>query len=99
MAEIKISLDEVSQAAKRLRVLNASMYEELNSMKTEMNALNADWISDASQEIRSHFNLFAHRFENERERIEEYAGFLDLTVESYEALESSIASNASGMQY
>jgi uncharacterized protein YukE len=98
MSDIRISLDEVSASAQRLRSLNTSMYDELNTMKTEMNALNAAWVSDASEEIRTRFNMFANRFESERERIEEYARFLDLTVESYEALESSIKSNASGMQ-
>lgn len=99
MADIKISLDQVSEAAQKLRSLNTSMYEELNQMKTDMNLLNGSWISDGSDEIRARFNQFANRFESERERIEEYARFLDLTVESYEALESSITSNASGMQY
>lgn len=98
MADIKISLDDVSHSASQLRSLNASMDEQLLTMKNEMNALDASWVSDASQEIRTHFNMFAARFEKERERIEEYARFLDLTVESYEALESSITSNASGMQ-
>jgi Proteins of 100 residues with WXG. len=99
MSDIRISFDEVRNAAERLRSLNASMYDELNAMQADMNGLNVSWISDGSEEIRSRFTQFANRFESEREKIEEYARFLDLTVESYEALESSIKSNASGMQY
>ena len=99
MANIHISLDEVKQAADELRSLNAAMFEELSDMQKEMNLLDASWISDSSQEIRARFHLLANRFESERERIDEYARFLDLTVESYESLESSITSNASGMQY
>jgi|LAHS01.1.fsa_nt_gb methyl-accepting chemotaxis protein len=99
MSDIRISLDQVSETAEKLRSLNQSMYDELNQMKTDMNLLNSSWVSDGSDEIRTRFNMFANRFETERERIEEYARFLDLTVESYEALESSITSNASGMQY
>lgn len=99
MSDICISLDQVSETAEKLRSLNQSMYDELNQMKTDMNLLNSSWVSDGSDEIRTRFNMFANRFETERERIEEYARFLDLTVESYEALESSITSNASGMQY
>lgn len=98
MSDIRISFDEVRESAARLRQLNQSMYDELNTMRTEMNSLNVSWISDASEEIRIKFNLFANRFESERERIEEYARYLDLTVESYESLESSITANASGMQ-
>jgi len=99
MNDIRISFDEVSNAAQRLRSVNASMYDELNAMRANMNALNLSWISDGAEEIRSRFMQFANRFESEREKIEEYAHFLDLTVESYEALESSIQSNASSMQY
>lgn len=99
MANIHISLDEVKQAADELRSLNAAMFEELSDMQKEMNLLDASWISDSSQEIRARFHLLANRFESERERIDEYARFLNLTVESYESLESSITSNASGMQY
>ena len=99
MSDICISLDQVSETAEKLRSLKQSMYDELNQMKTDKNLLNSTWVSDGSDEIRTRFNMFANRFETERERIEEYARFLDLTVESYEALESSITSNASGMQY
>lgn len=99
MADIRISFDEVRDRAQQIRNLNNAMYEELNAMKGNINLLNGSWISDGSEEIRTRFNMFANRFESEREKIEEYARFLDLTVESYEALESSITSNASGMQY
>lgn len=99
MAQLRISFDEVKDKAQIIRSLNQAMYEELSQMKTNMNLLDGSWISDGSEEIRTRFNQFANRFETERERIEEYARFLDLTVESYEALESSITSNASSMQY
>ena len=98
MANIQISLQEVQDTANQLRSLNMLMDEELNAMKSEMNRLDSSWISDGSLEIRNKFNLFSSRFEKQRETINQYAKFLDLAVSSYDTLETTITSNASGMQ-
>lgn len=99
MANISISLQEVSDTANKLRSLNQMMDEELQQMKREMNLLNGTWISDGSQEIRNRFQLFSMRFEKQKATIDQYARFLDLAVSSYDTLETTITSNASGMQY
>ena len=98
MANIQISLQEVQDTANQLRSLNMLMDEELNAMKSEMNRLDSFWISDGSLEIRNKFNLFSSRFEKQKETINQYAKFLDLAVSSYDTLETTITSNASGMQ-
>lgn len=98
MANIQISLQEVQDAANQLRSLNMLMDEELNAMKSEMNRLDSSWISDGSLEIRNKFNLFSSRFGKQKETINQYAKFLDLAVSSYDTLETTITSNASGMQ-
>lgn len=98
MANIQISLQEVQDTANQLRSLNMLMDEELNAMKSEMNCLDSSWISDGSLEIRNKFNLFSSRFEKQKETINQYAKFLDLAVSSYDTLETTITSNASGMQ-
>ena len=98
MANIQISLQEVQDTANQLRSLNMLMDEELNAMKSEMNRLDSSWISDGSLEIRNKFNLFSSRFEKQKETIKQYAKFLDLAVSSYDTLETTITSNASGMQ-
>lgn len=98
MANIQISLQEVQDTANQLRSLNMLMDEELNAMKSEMNRLDSSWISDGSLEIRNKFNLFSSRFEKQKETINQYAKFLDLAVSSYYTLETTITSNASGMQ-
>ena len=98
MANIQISLQEVQDTANQLRSLNMLMGEELNAMKSEMNRLDSSWISDGSLEIRNKFNLFSSRFEKQKETINQYAKFLDLAVSSYDTLETTITSNASGMQ-
>lgn len=98
MATIHISLQEVQDTANQLRSLNMLMDEELNAMKSEMDRLDSSWISDGSLEIRNKFNLFSSRFEKQKETINQYAKFLDLAVSSYDTLETTITSNASGMQ-
>ncbi len=98
MANIQISLQEVQDTANQLRSLNMLMDEELNAMKSEMDRLDSSWISDGSLEIRNKFNLFSSRFEKQKETINQYAKFLDLAVSSYDTLETTITSNASGMQ-
>ena len=98
MANIHISLQEVQDTANQLRSLNMLMDEELNAMKSEMNRLDSSWISDGSLEIRNKFNLFSTRFEKQKETINQYAKFLDLAVSSYDTLETTITSNALGMQ-
>ncbi len=99
MANLNISLADVSNTAARIRNLNAQMYETLNQMKRDMNLLDASWISDGGTEIRTRFNMFANRFEKQRAVIEAYAKFLDLTVSTYDSLETSITGNASSIQY
>ena len=98
MDGLKISLGEVMECASRIRSCNQQMYDELNSMKKEMNSTNTAWISDGGEAIRAKFNLFASRFETEKETIDSYAAFLDRTAESYDTLETTITSNAQSMQ-
>ena len=98
MSNLKISLAEVSECASRIRAANQTMYELLTRMKKEMNDTNISWISEGGETIRARFNQFAARFEIEKETIESYARFLDRTVAGYDTLETTITSNASGIQ-
>ncbi|MBR2759573.1 MAG: pore-forming ESAT-6 family protein [Solobacterium sp.] len=98
MDSLKISLAEVTECASRIRSCNQQMFEDLNKMKREMNNTNASWISEGGEAIRSRFNQFAASFEIQKETIDTYARFLDRTVESYDTLETTITSNAQGMQ-
>ena len=98
MNNINISLAEVSECASRIRILNQAMYEHLNAMRKEMNSLNVSWLSESGETIRQKFNQFAGRFDSQKEQIDSYARFLDQTVSSYDSLETTINSNASGIQ-
>ena len=96
---IRISFDEVTEAAAKIRRLNESIYDSVQAMQRQMEQLDGTWVSQGSQEIRERFALFAGRFEQQREVIESYADFLDMTVLSYETLETTIHANASQLQY
>lgn len=95
MENIKISLAEVSNCAQAIRTLNEKMYEQLQMIKKDMNDLNSTWISESAETIRAKFNGFANRFETQKDTIDSYGKFLDLTVSSYDSLETSINANAS----
>lgn len=98
MDNIKISLQEVNDIANELRMINANMYEALSRAKKEMNDLRVVWESDSSTTLRERFNMFANKFENCQETIEQYAKFLDLTSQSYDNIESTIDTNAQSFE-
>lgn len=96
--QIKITMPEVSSTSANMRNLNAQLDETLNSILHEMNELSSVWQSDSSNQIISKFKGFANRFTLESETIEEYCKFLDLTVNTYGSLESTITGNANNFE-
>lgn len=98
MNGISISLQEVSDAAAKISSLNQQIYDHLQDMKQQMNALDGTWVSDAGETIRTKFNTASNRFEEQKSVIDAYVRFLELTVSSYDSLETAIQTNASGMQ-
>ena len=96
MDQIRISLAEVSEIASQMRLLNNNLDEVLNYVLKLMNDLNAVWMSEGAEAIIARFQKFSSRFIDESETIESYARFLDLTVSSYDSLESTIKANAEG---
>ena len=98
MDNLKISLGQVSDCAVKIRSCNNEMFEDLSRIRKEMDNTSVSWMSDGAEAIRSRFNQFASRFEQHKELIDTYARFLDRTVESYDSLETTITSNAQGIQ-
>ncbi|MBR2808730.1 MAG: pore-forming ESAT-6 family protein [Erysipelotrichaceae bacterium] len=98
MDNIKISLSEVSELAAQMRSLNIRMKDTLDRVKGQMNDLRAVWESESSDTLRERFNFFSVKFEQCYEVIDNYARFLDLTVASYDATETTINTNASSFK-
>lgn len=97
MDNLKVNLQEVSDLASKIRVINNNIYDCLNNAKTKMNDLSNTWQSDGSEAIRLKFNTLANHFETQKEIIENYSKFLDNTVTSYDTLESTIVFNANNV--
>ncbi len=98
MEGISISLGEVSRTSGTIRTLNQGLSAKLEEMKNEMNNLAASWQSDASESIRNRFNALAPKFEEYFNVVESYSKFLDMTVTSYDAAETSINNNANAFR-
>lgn len=95
MEQIRISLDEVSEIASSIRLLNSNLDDVLAYVNRTMHELSSVWISEGAETLMNRFSSFASRFLKESETIENYARFLDYTVSSYGSLESTITANAS----
>lgn len=93
--QIKISLEEVKEAAGQLKSINFQMNDILMSCKQEMSSLASIWQSKGSDEIRQRFENFSLKFEELKETIDQYARFLDMSASSYENVETTIHTNAS----
>lgn len=95
MPDIKITFAEVRAKKQQILKHNQTLDDTLKQIKNIINALEADWTSDASDTIRSKINGMQKKFDSYREVIESYAKFLDNTVDQYEKTESDLQSNAS----
>ena len=95
---IKITMPEVSNTANQMRNLNAQLDDVLKNITNLMNDLNSVWQSEGAETIIARFKHFSNRFIKESETIEDYCKFLDLTVQSYDSLESTITANASNFE-
>lgn len=95
---IKISLGEVTKTSGTIRTLNTQLDSKLAEIRKQMNDLSQTWQSDSSNTIREKFSGLAPKFEEYKKVVESYAKFLDITVQSYEAAESSVNSNASSFK-
>ena len=96
--QIKITMPEVSNTAGQMRNLNNQLDDTLKAISNMMNELSSVWDSEGAETIIARFKKFANRFVIESETIEDYCKFLDLTVQSYDSLESTITANASNFE-
>ncbi len=97
MSNVKVNLQEVSDLASKIRIVNNNIYDTLTKAKVKMNDLNTTWQSDGSDAIRNKFNILSNRFATQKDLIEQYSKFLDHTVNTYDTLESTIVFNANNV--
>lgn len=94
MADIKITFAEVEAKTQQIRNHNKRLDETLAEIKKVINALEADWTSDASDEIRAKITGMQPKFDSYREVIESYAKFLDGVVEKWKTTDEARAQSA-----
>ena len=82
----KISLAEISDSANKIRTLNSELDDTLKSITNSMNELSSIWDSQGAETLVARFKRIANRFVVEDEVIEDYCKFLDLIVQTYDAI-------------
>lgn len=98
MDSINISLAQVANTASSIRATNQRLKTNLAEIKAQMNSLSQNWSSPAGETIVARFNALDSTFEAYYKVIENYAVFLDQTVESYDTAENTINTGASSFQ-
>lgn len=94
MADIKITFDQVRDKAKQMNECNQKLDGTLETIKSSISQLEAEWTSDASDTIRRKIEGMQSKFDTYYSIINEYVNFLYTTVDAYETTEQSINSNA-----
>ena len=98
MDSINISLAQVANTASSIRATNQRLKTNLAEIKAQMNSLSQNWSSPAGETIVARFNALDSTFEAYYKVIENYAVFLDQTVESYDTAENTTNTGASSFQ-
>ncbi|HIU30574.1 MAG TPA: WXG100 family type VII secretion target [Candidatus Caccousia avistercoris] len=98
MPDIKITFQEVKDAASQIRTCNNTLDEKLQQIKSTIKDLESQWTSDTSDTIRAKIEGMQPVFKTYKEVIETYAKFLDTTVEEYTKTEASLNTNASAFK-
>lgn len=91
MAEIKVSTQEIKDAADQIRLNNGKLEKTLDTIYNEAHKLIGNsWTSDAASEFCKKLEKFKNsHFENYKKYTNDYAVFLNNTAEQYEKTESA----------
>lgn len=97
MADIKVSTQDIKDAAQFIRTSNDTLKTLLDNIYSEANNLKSNsWISDAATEFCSKLDAFKSRtFDNYFIETDAYQKFLDRTADRYESTESTNVANVS----
>ena len=94
MEGITITMAQVSSTAQSISSTNTSLFSTLDGARQKVNDLQSTWQSDAGETIRTKMNSMRARFDEYQKVINEYARFLNNTVQNYNATEAAINQNA-----
>lgn len=94
MEQLQITLAQLQQTSTTLRQENTHLNSCLKEIHVCMNQLTNEWQSPAAQTIRAKFQSMLPIFDQYRDIVEQYAKFLDQTVQTYQTMEDQLTSNA-----
>ncbi|MGX8835566.1 pore-forming ESAT-6 family protein [Amedibacillus sp. YH-ame6] len=98
MDSLLITLAEVSHTSMQIRQENQQLSNCLKDIHQCMNQITNEWQSPAAQTIRTKFQGMIPIFDHYREIVENYAKFLDQTVQTYQSIEDQLNSHAQSFQ-
>lgn len=92
----QISYEEVTTIANAIRNSSQKMKEILDDTKKQMQMINTEstWKSGASEVLITKFNTLASKFDSFSMAVNNYATFLDNTVATYKAADTTISNKA-----
>lgn len=92
----QISYEEVTAIANGIRSSSTKMKEILDDIKKQMQVINTEstWKSGASEVLISKFNTLSSKFDSFSNAVGVYATFLDNTVATYKAADTTISNKA-----
>lgn len=94
MADIKISYQEVLNAARDVRRHNEKLSTTLADIKSLIQSMEREFVALASDNTRENMNAMQPIFDTYKEVIEKYAQFLEKAAASHENVDRTLASNA-----
>ena len=98
MESLHITMAEVTHTASLLRQENQQLNTCLGDIHICMNQLTNEWQSPAAETIRTKFQSMKPIFERYHEIVENYAKFLDQTVQTYQSMEGKLNASAESFQ-
>ena len=92
---LNVELSELTACAGNIRKANQKMSNSLENIRSRIKGLAGSWESNAATTTRNNFNKTAERFfDDYKKKVDNYAIFLDNTVETYSKTEKKLDDNA-----
>lgn len=91
---ITISLEEVSSSSTQIKNCSSKLSAIITDLEKISNDINSGWSSSASSTFVQRFKSFVDKFDDCKASIDNYAKFLDQTVEAYRKVDTAIGDAA-----
>ncbi len=97
MAEMKITIEQLTNTAGKIRTINGTLKELLQNFSKSVTDLQNTWESDAGTHTKTAIDNLKPRFEDYYNVLASYAQHLDDTAESFKTNEGTLSKNADNM--